>query len=130
ECRTYGTYFHKSLNEPLTPLMGPFPPNIQRLPAASIQFGAPPRAPGTVLELPTPKVPWFPASPSRFDPLCQVHQPVLGLYSHRSFSSPALPVESKPIPPKSQTLPLASIQLTDPFRDPGILAGSAIPWVP
>jgi hypothetical protein len=50
-----------------------------------------------------------------------------GSNSHRSFISPNPPVESKPNPPKSQKFPDASMNLTDPYRPPGMLLKAPVP---
>src|SRR6266702_1482075 len=69
-------------------------------------------------------------------PETQVHCVVTGSNSHKSFSVPpgvppaAVPTESSPNPPNSQTLPAVSIQSTDSSRPPGTLPAAAVPFVP
>src|ERR1019366_8089856 len=64
---------------------------------------------------------------TRFDPLIHVHWPPL--YFQRSLRNPQAPVESRPLPPNSQTFPLASVQAAY-ARAPGMLPAAAVPWVP
>ena len=53
-----------------------------------------------------------------------------GWYFQRSLSGPSVPFTSYPYPPKSQTLPLPSVQVALPPRPPGRLPGAAVPSVP
>lgn len=77
-----------------------------------------------------PIVPYTPEAPhaeeavqagSTLLPAIQAHSPVDGLYSHRSLSNPPPmnEMESSPSPPKSQRLPLLSVQVIAHSREPG-----------
>src|ERR1017187_3127794 len=60
-------------------------------------------------------------------------QIVGGGYTQRSLSAPKLPLASRPSPPKSQRLPLLSVQLVASSRPPGmfVLAGDcSVPYTP
>ena len=59
-------------------------------------------------------------------PPIHVHCMVVGLNSHRSFSAPKFPLASLPSPPKSQKLPLPSVQVAAPSRPPGMLLGAGV----
>jgi hypothetical protein len=63
-------------------------------------------------------------------PPIQVHCCVEGLNSQRSLSSPKFPLASAPSPPKSQKLPLLSVQVAALSRPPGVLPGEGVPNVP
>ena len=63
-------------------------------------------------------------------PPIHVHSCVEGWNSHRSFSSPKFPLASTPSPPKSQKLPLLSVQVAALSRAPGMLPAAAAPNVP
>src|SRR5579864_5822502 len=91
------------------------------------------RALGRLVAAAVPCVPKLPMSLARFDPPFHVHSFVLTEYSQRSFKYPIAPVESLPLPPKSQRFPEASIQLTALSRAPGTLPASGVfgmPYVP
>ena len=89
----------------------PFPPKSQRFPYGSIHVCAESRAEGTLVGAGVPRTPQAPLWLARFEPLTQVHWPAPN--SQRSLRVPAQqPVESPPIPPKSQKLPEVSVQLT------------------
>src|ERR1700678_1622149 len=74
----------------------------------------------------------MPAASTPSKPLIQVQVLALGLYSQRSLrrSSPLAPVESKPLPPNSHKLPVASTQESAEKRAPGVLPAEAVPLVP
>ena len=98
------------------------PPKSHRLPLLSDQLAAASRAPGTLLLAATPCVPYTPFPSDVLPvllPLIHVHILVVGLNSQRSLRKPfgALP-PGPHFPPKSQKLPLLSIQLTAPNRPP------------
>ena len=82
-------------------------------------------------------MPYEPGALAVLEPLTQVHYPVLALRSHRSLNGADGGELAKPAaphglltPPKSQTLPAASVHETAPQRAPGILAAAATPRVP
>src|ERR1039458_4258289 len=107
------------------------PPNSQWFPLASVQLNAICLAPGTFAVEPTPSVPYTPGWARELPPLIQSHSLLVGLNSHKSFRTPApLVAESWPYPPKSQRLPLPSIQLTASSLPQGTLAALAVPCVP
>src|ERR1035438_571353 len=63
-------------------------------------------------------------------PPIHTHTFVVGLNSQRSLRKPKLPSASLPEPPKSQRLPLRSVQLEAPLRAPGQFPADGIPSVP
>ena len=77
-----------------------------------------------------PMVPYTPAWLAVLLPPIHVQRPVLGLNLQRSFSVPPFPLVSKPIPPKSQRLPLLSVQVAGETRLPGMFPADGVPNVP
>src|SRR5258708_23922355 len=81
-------------------------------------------------------VPNVPDTPRPVAPLSVLFPPihahwlVEGSYSQRSLREPYLPTESAPSPPKSQRLPLLSVQLTADERFPGMFFAAGLPNVP
>ena len=63
-----------------------------------------------------------------FDPPIHVHWPPR--YLHKSLRYTGFPAESRPLPPKSQRSPLASIQLAAHPRAPGRFPGAGTFRVP
>jgi hypothetical protein len=51
-------------------------------------------------------------------------------YVQRSIKSPPFPVASTPLPPKSQRLPLPSIQVPGEIRPPGVFVEAGVSNVP
>lgn len=122
--------FHRSLRPPKLPEES-YPraaPNSHRLPLLSIQEIASTRAPGTLDGAAVPCLPYAPAGLTRFAPLTQVQS--LPSNFHRSLSTPDVPTESRPPPPKSHKFPLWSVQLVERSRAPGVLDEDAVPRVP
>src|SRR5437899_8391550 len=76
-----------------------------------------------------PKVPYTPCCLGVLLPPIQVHSRVEGLSSQRSLKS-AVPLEVTPVPPKSQKLPLISVQLAAEARLPGVFPVAGVPNVP
>src|ERR1700676_3469829 len=77
---------------------------------------------------------WPPAPPAGTGtvllPPIHVHWLVDGVNFHRSLRKPVFPLASRPAPPKSQKLPLLSVQLTAEKREPGVLPAAGTPNVP
>ena len=63
-------------------------------------------------------------------PPIHAHSFVEGLYSQMSLRLPLLLLASKPEPPKSQKLPLLSVQLEANSRLPGMFPAANTPNVP
>ena len=121
-----GVYSQRSLRSPSVPTESkPYPPKSQRLPLLSIHPIELPRAPGTFPDASVPSVPYTPSWLAELLPPIQVHSFEEGLYFHRSLSAPA---ESHP--PKSQRLPLLSLQFTAMVRLPGMFPAAGVPSVP
>src|ERR1035437_6906878 len=77
-----------------------------------------------------PNVPYTPDWPTVLLPPIQAHSFVEGLNSQRSLRSPKLPLASKPAPPKSQRLPLLSVQFEAYQRLLGMFPAAGVPNVP
>ena len=136
-----GSISHRSLRRPQAPLASkPSPPKSQRLPLLSVQAEASERPPGMFPAAGTPSVPYTPCWPHntgtaqqgspRSRPPIQAHSFVEGSNSQRSLRVAQLPMASKPWPPKSQKLPLLSVQAEAPERPPGMFPAAGTPNVP
>src|ERR1035441_9178812 len=106
-----GGYTQRSLSAPKLPLASrPSPPKSQRLPLLSVQLVASSRPPGMFVLAGDCSVPYTPDRKGVPLPPIHTHWLVGGLNAQRSLSVPVLVAPSPP-PPKSQKLPLLSIQL-------------------
>ena len=118
----------------------PIPPKSHRLPDASFQLAHCSRHSGNICGRGGSQRAVNPGSPfgKLADieallmalPLIHVHSPFapdVGSNFHKSLSCPTVPVESYPLPPKTQTLPDASFQVVASSRPPGRFVETAVP---
>ena len=110
----------------LTKVIGP----INEGPLLSVQLEADSRLPGMFPAANTPNVPYTPGWPTVLLPPIHAHSFVEGLYCQRSLRPASLPSASTPKPPKSQKLPLLSVQLAATMRLPGMFPAANVPNVP
>ena len=118
--------------EPVALLPTPKPPKSQRLPLLPVQLTAESRDPGM---FPAAGVPNAVLTPGVLGLLVtvQVHSFVERLNIQRSLRTPSIltTVPTLPAwPPKSQKLPLLSVQLTVSSRPPGMFPAAGTPNVP
>ncbi len=81
--------------------------------------------------MPKPTVPYTPAASIVLLPFTQVHTLVSGSNFQRSLRFPVLmPEAPRPLPPKIQKSPFASVQLTQDTRAAGTFPAAGVPCVP